>query len=387
MPFSKFQQSLAESMTSLRSILLVTVIMITVMSLLMVASASIPYAQSKNLSDLHYFIRQLVYVVIGGVGCFLLTKVPLRYLFSLNLHMFLLGFCLLAIVFTILFTESINGSKRWISFAGINFQPAELVKFAVVLYTASFLVRRSNEIRYSWIGFLRLVVIIGAVGICLMKQPDFGSTMIVIITAFIMMFVGGMPKRQFFVMLGIIATMAFFAITLSPYRFERVLSFRNPFDDLQDTDYQLGRSLVAFARGDFSGVGFSQSVQKMSHLPEAHTDFLLAVTGEELGFVGVAFLLILQTILLITIMKVSLDALKRRQHKIGYLAFGIGILLFGQIFVNAGMNMGLLPTKGLTMPFYSFGGSSMVINLMMIGILLRIIDESPKIYVKDSRYY
>lgn len=165
------------------------------------------------------------------------------------------------------------------------------------------------------------------------------------------------------------------------------MSFMNPFDDLQDTDFQLGRSLVAFGRGEWTGVGYGESIQKLSHLPEAHTDFLLAITGEELGFFGVTLLIILQAILLATIMKISFNALKRHQNRISYLAFGVAVLFFGQILVNGGMNMGMLPTKGLTMPFFSYGGSSMVVNLIIVGILLRILHEAPNIAPQDSRRY
>ena len=174
---------------------------------------------------------------------------------------------------------------------------------------------------------------------------------------------------------------------MASYRIRRVTSFLDPFDDLRDTDYQLGRSIVAFARGEWTGVGYGESIQKLSHLPEAHTDFLLAITGEELGFFGVSFLLILEIIMIWVIMKVSYDTLKRRQGRLSYFAFGVGVLFFGQVFINAGMTMGLLPTKGLTMPFFSFGGSSMVINLMMMGVLLRVMKDSPKIAPSDSRYY
>lgn len=171
------------------------------------------------------------------------------------------------------------------------------------------------------------------------------------------------------------------------YRLKRVTSFLDPFDDLKNSDYQLGRSIVAFARGEWFGVGYGESIQKLSHLPEAHTDFLLAITGEELGLVGVSFLLVLQIILVTTVMRISYQALARHQTRLSYFAFGVGILFFGQIFVNAGMTMGMLPTKGLTMPFFSYGGSSMVVNLIIVGLLMRIIKESPTIPANQCRYY
>lgn len=176
-------------------------------------------------------------------------------------------------------------------------------------------------------------------------------------------------------------------VTTAQYRVVRVMSFVNPFDDVQDTDYQLARSLIAFGRGQFTGVGYGESVQKLSHLPEAHTDFLLAITGEELGFVGVAMVLILEALIIASAMRISYNALKRRQMRMSYTAFGIGVVFIGQTIINAAMNMGAIPTKGLTMPFFSYGGSSMLVSLLMVALLLKIYKESAQIEKSQCRYY
>ena len=181
--------------------------------------------------------------------------------------------------------------------------------------------------------------------------------------------------------------LAFLAVTLVQYRLTRALSFIDPFDDIQDTDYQLARSLIAFGRGQFTGVGYGESVQKLSHLPEAHTDFLLAITGEELGFVGVSMILILEALIIGSAMRISYNALKRRQMRMSYTAFGIGVVFIAQTIINAAMNMGAMPTKGLTMPFFSYGGSSMLISLVMVALLLKIYKESPEIEKSQCRYY
>lgn len=372
---------------SLRSVLLTTVGAIMVMSLLMVASASMPFAQTKHLAPLYFFYHQLAYMVLGMLMGWIFTKIPLRYLFNINWIIFMMVMCILAILYTVLFGSSINGSKRWIEIAGFNFQPVEMAKLVMIVFTADYLIRRSDDVRNGWSGFVRLLVITGFLTLFIIMQPDFGSIVIIAGCMAAMVFVGGLPKSQFLIIMGVMAAMAVVGVFSARYRLERVMSFMNPFDDLQDTDFQLGRSLVAFGRGEWTGVGYGESIQKLSHLPEAHTDFLLAITGEELGFFGVTLLIILQAILLATIMKISFNALKRHQNRISYLAFGVAVLFFGQILVNGGMNMGMLPTKGLTMPFFSYGGSSMVVNLIIVGILLRILHEAPNIAPQDSRRY
>lgn len=371
----------------LNSILFTTVAMILVMSLLMVASASMPFAQTKHLGDTYFFFHQLGYIAIGAMLGWITYKIPLKLTFRLDFIMGFMVLCVLAIVYTVVAGSVINGSRRWIEIGGINFQPVEMAKLLMILFTADFVVRRSEEVRYHWTGFIRLAVIAAILALVIMLQPDFGSVVIIACCTAAMIFVAGLPKRLFLIILGIMATAGTIGILSAQYRLRRAMSFLDPFDDLRDSDYQLGRSIVAFARGEWTGVGYGESVQKLSHLPEAHTDFLLAITGEELGFVGVVFLLLLQLCLIFCVMKISFTALQRRQSRLSYFAFGIGVLFFGQVFVNAGMTMGILPTKGLTMPFFSYGGSSMVVNLIIIGILMRIIKESPNIPPSECRYY
>lgn len=372
---------------STQSVLLTTIGMIMVMSLLMVTSASMPFAQSKKLDDFYFLIHQLAYMVLGCVLAWIMTKIELKKLYNLNYILTVLFLTIAVIIYTVFFGSVINGSKRWVEVAGFNFQPVELVKIVMILYTAEYLVRRSPEVRYSWFGFARLAGLAGVLALVIMAQPDFGAVVIIACCLASMIFVAGLPKRQFLVILGLMVVGGTIGVFTASYRQSRILSFLDPFDDLQNTDYQLGRSIAAFGRGEFFGMGYGESIQKLSHLPEAHTDFLLAITGEELGFVGVAFILILQIVLVATIMKISYDELKRHHIRLSYFAFGVATLFFGQIFVNAGMNMGLLPTKGLTMPFFSYGGSSMVVNLLTVGILLRILKESPTIPPEQKRHY
>lgn len=369
------------------SVLSTTVALILVMSLLMVASASIPFAQTKNLGDSYFFFHQLSYMVFGSMLGYVAYRTPLKWTFRLDVIMGLMALCLAAIIYTVVAGSVINGSKRWIEIGGMNFQPVEMAKLLMILFTADFVVRRSEEVRYSYTGFIRLAIIAAMLALVIMLQPDFGSVVIIAGCTAAMIFVAGLPKRLFMIILGIMAAAGTIGVMSAEYRVKRAMSFLDPFDDLRDSDYQLGRSIVAFARGEWTGVGYGESVQKLSHLPEAHTDFLLAITGEELGFIGVMFLLLLEMCLIFCVMRISYLALKRRQSRISYFAFGVGVLFFGQVFVNAGMTMGLLPTKGLTMPLFSYGGSSMVVNLIIIGILLRILKESPTIPPNECRYY
>ncbi|WP_201617776.1 putative lipid II flippase FtsW [Psychrobacter urativorans] len=375
------------SLPSARATLLASVGCMLVLSLLMVASASIPFALSRGMTELDFFYRQLLYMGIGlVVAAIAYFLVPLRTLYQTTTQFFLLGITGLLLVAT-LFGTSINGSKRWLDLGFLNFQVAELAKLAVIVFVADFVVRRSFEVRNGWDGFLRISLVIGLLTIVLLLQPDFGSLVVIVGTVFAIFYIAGAPYKQFIALGAVVGALAVMAIVFVQYRLTRVLSFIDPFDDIQDTDYQLARSLIAFGRGEFTGVGYGESVQKLSHLPEAHTDFLLAITGEELGFVGVAMVLLLETLIIGSAMRISYNALKRRQMRMSYTAFGIGIIFIAQTVINAAMNMGAMPTKGLTMPFFSYGGSSMLISLIMVALLLKIYKESPEIEKSQCRYY
>lgn len=371
---------------SAKATLLAGVGCIMVLSLLMVASASIPFALSKGMSELYFFDHQLMYMGLGLLVAFVVYRIPLKHLYHLpNQFMMLL---LTAILLTItLFGTPINGSKRWIELGIFNFQVAELVKLVMIIFVSDFVVRRSYEVRSGWDGFLRISSVVAILTVFLLLQPDFGSLVVIVGCILTIFYIAGAPQKQFLLLGVIVGGLAFAAISMVQYRLTRALSFLDPFDDIQDTDYQLARSLIAFGRGEFTGVGYGESVQKLSHLPEAHTDFLLAITGEELGFIGVATILLLEALIIASAMRISYSALQRRQMRLSYTAFGIGVIFIAQTIINAAMNMGAMPTKGLTMPFFSYGGSSMLISLIMVGLLLRIYKESPEIEKNQCRHY
>ena len=372
---------------SARVTLLSSVGCILILSLLMVASASIPFALSRGMTELHFFDRQLLYVMIGLVAAaFAYFVIPLKFIYQTKTQVALLlitGMLLIAA----LFGTPINGSRRWLNLGFLNFQVAELVKLVVILFVSDFVVRRSFEVRNGWDGFIRISVVMGILTVLLLRQPDFGSLVVILGTVFAIFYIAGTPYKQVFGLGAVVLALAIPGIMLVQYRLTRALSFLDPFDDIQDTDYQLARSLIAFGRGEFTGVGYGESIQKLSHLPEAHTDFLLAITGEELGFLGVCAILILEAFIIGSAMRISYSALKRKQMRMSYTAFGIAIIFIAQTIINAAMNMGAIPTKGLTMPFFSYGGSSMLISLVMVALLLKIYKESARIPTEQGRYY
>ena len=375
------------SMPSARAILLSSVGCMLVLSLLMVASASIPFALSRGMTELKFFYNQLLYMGIGlAIAAVSYHVVSLKRLYRTETQFILLAITGLLLVAT-LFSTPINGSKRWLTLAGFNFQVAELAKLVMIVFVSDFVVRRSFEVRNGWDGFLRIALVVGLMTVLLLAQPDFGSFVVILGTVFAIFYIAGAPYKQFLALGAVAVGGAVLMVATVQYRLVRVMSFLDPFDDVQDTDYQLARSLIAFGRGQFTGVGYGESVQKLSHLPEAHTDFLLAITGEELGFVGVTMILILEALIIGSAMRISYNALKRRQMRMSYTAFGIAVVFIAQTIINAAMNMGAIPTKGLTMPFFSYGGSSMLISLVMVAVLLKIYKESPEIEKSQCRYY
>lgn len=368
-----------------RKVLLISLALVICISLLMIASASIPFAVSNDLAPLRFFWSQLSYVAIGGILAFAIYRIPLKlYYHRQHMNVVLLMWAILLglLILTAVAGEVVNGSRRWLNLGIFNFQAAELAKAVMVFVTADYVVRRSAELRSNVFTGVRLLVWFLPIGGLLLLQPDMGSVIVLLATLGVMVFISGAPGRQYAWFALLASLLIGIAAWLEPYRRERILSFTNAFDDIQGSDFQLARSLIAYGRGEVTGVGYGDSVQKLSHLPEAHTDFLLAITGEELGFLGVFLVLLLQALIIFSIMVISLRALKRRQLRLSYTVFGFAVVMFGQVIINAGMTMGLAPTKGLTMPFFSFGGSSIVVLLMMIGFILRVDKESLEIHAQ-----
>lgn len=380
--FEKISQS-AYTPTA-RTLLVTSLVILLAVSLLMIASASTPFALKSGLPPMRFFWMQLLYIGISVVAGLVLYRVPLTFYTRFPILVSAWVVVLFLLILTAIIAEPINGARRWLDLGVFNLQVAEFAKLVMVLVMADYVVRRSAEVRQTMLSAVRLLIWYVPVVLVLLMHPDFGSSVVIMASAGVILFISGVPKRHFFTL--IITLLAIMAVALwsSEYRQKRILSFGDPFDDTLGTDFQLSRSLVAYARGGIDGVGYGNSVLKLSHLPESHTDFLMAITGEELGLMGVCFVLLLQACIIGAIMKISYTCLKRRQLRLSYIVFGFGAVIFGQTVINTAMTLGLLPTKGLTFPFYSFGGSSMLVSMLMIVVILKVDKESIVIFEKNK---
>lgn len=361
---------------SARTCLVTALMILMVLSLAMVASASIPEAIKSGLPALKFFWSQLFYMGIALFAGLILYFVPLKRMYDPVILM--IGtFVLIGLLMLTLASEPINGSRRWLSIGPMSFQPAEYAKFLMVFVAAEYVQRRSYEVRHSITSMMRIMLWYLPTMVLLKLQPDFGSIVMLVGVLVMIFWAAGVPLTSYLVALAGVIIIGIMVMIEADYRMLRVVSFLDPFDDVQDTDFQVSRSLVALARGEWTGVGYSNSIFKLSHLPEAHTDFLLAVTGEEFGFWGVGLVLFLEFVIIASIMRISYNALSRHQAKLSYTCFGFAVLIFGQVLINAGMNLGIMPPKGLTMPFFSYGGSAMLFFIMMIAVVLKIDKQSP----------
>jgi cell division protein FtsW len=272
--------------------------------------------------------------------------------------------------------HSANGSARWIGYGPFTFQVSELTKFMVVIYMSGYLVRRNEEIQQKLSGFLKPMLILSVVAVLLLREPDFGATVVVTATTLGLMFLAGMRLRHFVLLFSLVLGVMTAIAVSAPYRFARLTGFMNPWARPFDTGYQLTQSLIAFGRGGWFGVGLGKSIQKMFYLPEAHTDFLFAVMAEELGFVGMIIIIGFFLLLVTRIFIIGREAQNLGRHFAGFLAYGFGLWIAIQFIVSIGVNSGLLPTKGLTLPLMSYGGSSVLVNCIVIAVLLRIDHEN-----------
>jgi len=343
--------------------------------LVMVYSASIAMAEAERFTGFRptYFLtRHVVYVVAGLACAAALFRIPVWLWQRAAPWLFLLGTLLLVAVLIPGIAREVNGSRRWISLGIATFQPSELMKLFVVLYAADYTVRKAAFMDDFRKGFLPMFGVMTLIGALLLREPDFGALVVVTTIAMAVLFLGGLNWRLF-AGLAVLLSVAFAALIVSsPYRLQRILGFMDPWSDAYGKGYQLSHSLIAFGRGEWLGVGLGASVEKLFYLPEAHTDFLLAVIAEELGFAGVAAVIALFVFLVHRAFAVGRQAASLERYFAALVAQGIGMWLGAQALINMGVNMGLLPTKGLTLPLLSFGGTGIVVNCVALAILLRI---------------
>jgi cell division protein FtsW len=355
--------------------------------LVMVYSASIAVAGgAKYASHLPAFflIRHAIALLIAGLLALMAFRVPLRLWQQAAPYLFLFGAALLLLVLVPGIGREVNGSRRWLPLIVMNLQPSELMKLFVVLYAADYTVRKAAWMHSFKKGFLPMFAVMLFVGALLLREPDFGAFAVIAAIGMGILFLGGMNWRLF-AGLATLLVMGFVVIILtSPYRMQRILGFMDPWADPFGKGYQLSHALIAFGRGEWFGVGLGGSVEKLFYLPEAHTDFLLAVIGEEIGFVGVATVIGLFTWLTLRAFGIGAQAAKLERYFAALVAQGITIWLAVQAIINMGVNLGLLPTKGLTLPFLSFGGSGLVANCCALAILLRIDFENRQLMLGRS---
>jgi cell division protein FtsW len=356
----------------LDNVLLVTAIALLAIGLVMVTSASISVAERNLSSPFYYMQRQGVFILFGLFAAWLVYQVRLVYWEKSGMALLGLSLFLLILVLLPGVGKEVNGSTRWISLGLFNLQVSEAVKLFLIIYVAGYLVRHGEAVRTSIWGFIKPMLMIGIAALLLLLEPDFGATVVIIGTVLGMMYLGGVHFMQFLSFLALFGASAVLLIVSSPYRMERLTSFMDPWRDPFDSGFQLTQSLIAIGTGGWFGTGLGGSVQKLFYLPESHTDFLFAILSEELGFIGVCTVILLYSILFYRATRIALQAEKCGNQFAAYVAYGIGIWLAMQAVINMGVNMGLLPTKGLTLPLMSYGGSSLIISCMAIGLLLRI---------------
>jgi len=350
-------------------------LILLLIGMVMVYSASIAIAEAGRMTANHpayFLVRHGVFLAIGLVAAGFAFQVPLTSWQQLAPWLFVAGFALLLLVLVPGIGRDVNGARRWLSLGFVNLQPSELMKLFAALYAADYTVRKMPHMHDLKKAFLPMAGAMVAVGVLLLKEPDFGAFVVIISIAIGILFLGGMRARLFAVLIVVLVAAFAVLIIVSPYRRDRIFGFMDPWSDAYGRGYQLSHALIAFGRGELFGVGLGASIEKLFYLPEAHTDFLLAVIAEELGFVGVVmvivlFGLVIQRAFIIGRQAVSLDRLYP-----ALVAQGIGIWLGVQSFINMGVNTGLLPTKGLTLPLMSFGGSGIVANCVALAILLRV---------------
>jgi cell division protein FtsW len=353
-----------------------TVAALLLVGLVMVASASIGVSEKDMGGPFFYFQRQLMFVAMGLVAAAVAVAIPTSVWDRYSMVLLGFGFFLLLAVLVPGIGHEVNGSRRWLRLGFMNFQASELVRVLLLTYVASYSVRRVEELRTDFKGFLRPVLVLGIAAVLLLAEPDFGAATVLMATGLALLFLAGARVRHLLVpmVLGV-AAMALLAVT-SSYRLRRLTAFRDPWQDPFDSGFQLTQSLIAIGRGEWFGVGLGSSVQKLFYLPEAHTDFVFAVLAEEFGFVGVAFVIALFALLVGRALVIARGAARAGLAFQSLVAAAIGVWLGLQVFVNIGVNMGLLPTKGLTLPLLSYGGSSMLVTLGWLGVLLRVHHET-----------
>ncbi|MGD8955725.1 MAG: putative lipid II flippase FtsW [Chromatiaceae bacterium] len=353
------------------STLLTAVVVLAGFGIVMVASASMHLGEPDG-DILRYVNRHLFALALGILAAWMVYQTPTHWWHKSSTMLYFLGLVLLLLVFVPGLGREANGAQRWVAAGPLSLQTSEFMKVFIVLYMSSYLVRRQLEVAHSPWGFVKPILLLLLACSLLMLQPDFGTTVVLLMTAFGMLFLGGAPLWQFALLVVLAIGSLLALVWVSPYRLERVTSFLNPWEHAQDSGYQLAQALIAFGRGEWTGVGLGNGIQKQFYLPEAHTDFVMAVVGEEFGLFGTLLVICMFGLIVWRSYAIGAHAERRGDRYAAYVAYGLGLWLGMQAFINIGVNVGLLPTKGLTLPFLSYGSNSIIVCCIAVGMLLRV---------------
>jgi cell division protein FtsW len=377
-----------ESLPAVDRALIGVVLALILIGTVMVYSASISLADSPrfNVAPTHFLLRHLLALGIAFCAAAIAFQVPMATWQRLAPFVFIGAFALLVLVLIPGVGKGVNGAKRWIPLGLLNLQPSELMKVACVLYAANFTVRKQDYMHHFGKGFMPMAIVMGAIGVLLLLQPDLGAFGVIVAISMGILFLGGVNGRLFTAITVVLALAFAAVIWLSPWRRERIFAYLDPWSEANALGkaYQLSHSLIAFGRGEWFGVGLGGSVEKLHYLPEAHTDFILAVLGEELGLVGVLTVVVLFYWLVKRAFEIGRQAIALERTFAGLVAQGVGLWIGVQAFINAGVATGLLPTKGLTLPLMSYGGSALLSTLVALAILLRV-DAENRVLMRGGR--
>ncbi|MBM3389528.1 MAG: putative lipid II flippase FtsW [Betaproteobacteria bacterium] len=357
--------------------LVLVVMVLMALGLVMVYSASVALPDNPRFArytPTHFLMRHFLSMGVATAAAVVMLQIPTRVWERYAPHLFVLALALLVVVLIPFIGKGVNGARRWIPLGGMNFQPSELAKLAIAMYAANYMVRKMDARENFMRALLPMGVALAVVGVLLLAEPDMGAFMVIAAIALGILFLGGVNGRMFFLSVAILLGAFVLMIVFSEFRRERIFAYLDPWNPAhaQGKAYQLTHSLIAFGRGEIFGQGLGNSVEKLFYLPEAHTDFLMAVLGEELGFIGVLFVIVAFFWLTRRIFSIGRQAIAMDRVFAGLMTQGIGIWIGVQAFINVGVNLGVLPTKGLTLPLMSYGGSALLLNLSAIAIVLRV---------------
>lgn len=358
-----------------------SVFFLTLFGIVMVSSVSLPLTEGS----FSLIISHISKVIIALIIFLLIFRFPTNFWSKVDIQILLIAFFLLFLVFAPIIGQEVNGANRWIRVFGFSIQPSELMKFALIIYISSYCSRRLDEFKEKWLGFWKpILVVVVAISLVLL-EPDLGSSAVIFVVALSIMFIAGAPLRHLLVIFSLGMSVFILMILTVPWRMKRILSFMNPWDTYQNEGWQLSHSLIAFGRGDWFGVGLGESLQKLHYLPDAQTDFIFAIIAEEMGLLFCIFLVALFSFLIFKCFYIGRLARHANYYLGSYIAYGAGICIALHVFINIGVSSGMLPTKGITLPFISFGGSNLLLMFALIALVLRINFEISESFTNKNK--